>query len=148
MNRCRSITKLMLLSLMIAAGVAPVTAAETTDRGPAKAWADDDSLYDAPGRTVFGLRGAVAGDPAFASRVGSEEALARAQFAELSRRLAQATAAEAPSLAREVETAKREHEARLIELRLRRARALGKERSASTLERRLRDLRAGVKGGR
>lgn len=142
MKRTRWTPILMLLA-------APVVAAPNAVKAPpppaaAKPFVDDDSLYDAPGRTVFARHRATP----FRAQVAGEEAASRARVADLSARMARASEVDAPALAREIDAAKRAHDVRLVEIRLERARVLGSANAVSKLEARLRDLRAGVKGGR
>lgn len=142
MKRLRWIPILVLATLV--AGIARPVLGAATDAAE-KPRVDDDSLYDAPGRTVFVPRPAA---PPFRARIAGEEAAARAHIAALSVRLAQATPAEAPSLARAIDAAKREHDAHLIEISIERARALGLSSAVAVLQRRLDGLHSGVKGGR
>jgi len=134
---------ILVLATLVAGIDRPVLGAATDPAG--KPRVDDDSLYDAPGRTVFAPRRAAT---PFKARIAGEEAAARARIAALSVRLAQATPAEAPSLARQIEAAKREHDAHLMVISIERARALGLSSAVAVLQRRLDDLRSGPKGGR
>lgn len=145
MKRYRWIPMSMVLAVVLVTGATPATAGEPGP-GPGKPFADDDSLYDAPGRTVFAPRRSAG--LAFRGKVAKAEAEARARVAALTEKLAKATPAEAPELARQVDAAKREHDIRLLEIRLQRARGLGLDRPALALEKLLLEARAGRKGGR